>query len=248
MMRVLIVDDEPPARCAISSLLRGRLDVEIAGECGSGAEAIDAIQSLCPDLVFLDIQMPEVDGFGVLEAIGPEHMPPVVFVTAYDQYAVRAFEVHALDYLLKPFDRERLEASLVRAERQREPDWNNRILAMLRQIQGEYLQHLIVRANGRVVFLGTEEIEWIEAQGNYVNVHSAGHTWLLREAIGSLERRLDPCQFRRIHRSTIVNIHSVRELRPCFHGDYEVVLKDGTELRLSHRFRANLARNALGPL
>ncbi|HYL73534.1 MAG TPA: LytTR family DNA-binding domain-containing protein [Bryobacteraceae bacterium] len=248
-IRVLIVDDEPLARTAIRNMLRRHPEVEIAAECETGVEAIAAIESAAPDLVFLDIQMPEVDGFGVLEAIGRQRLPRVIFVTAYDQYAVRAFEVHALDYLLKPFDRERFDAALDRARKELAgSDWNERVLDLLREQRGEYLQRLIIRAQGRVFFLSSTEIDWIEAQGNYVNVHGGGARHLFREAIGSLEAKLDPRKFRRIHRSTIVNIDAIRELRPCFHGDYEVVLRDGTELRLSHRFRGNLEKDFLGAL
>jgi two-component system LytT family response regulator len=240
-IRTLIVDDEPLARTAVRNVLRRHPDVSIAGECETGAEAIAAIQSLSPDLVFLDVQMPEVSGFGVLGALETKHLPIVIFVTAYDQHALRAFEVNALDYVLKPFDRERLEAALDRARRQLErpeknSDWTARV------------ERLIIRAEGRVFFIGASEIDWIEAQGNYVNVHGLGRAWLFREAIGTLETRLDPRRFRRIHRSTIVNLDSVRELRQGFHGDYVVVLRDGTELKLSHRFRSNLEKNSLGAL
>jgi len=249
-MRVLIVDDEPLAIAAIRNLLRSHPDVEIAGECQSGADAIAAIQSAPPDLVFLDVQMPEVDGFAVLEAIGRDRMPHVVFVTAYDQYAVRAFEVHALDYLLKPFDRERFEEALERARRRLEshPQWTERVLAMLREGRSEYLERLIIRTGGRVFFVNAREIDWIEAQGNYVNLHAGANTWLFRESLGSLEARLDPRRFRRIHRSTMVNLDSIREMRPCFHGDYEVVLRNGITLKLSHRYRGNLEKDSLGAL
>ncbi len=249
MIRVLIVDDEPLARTAIRNMLRRHSDVKIAAECESGAEAIAAIASAAPDLVFLDVQMPEVDGFGVLAAIQRERMPRVIFVTAYDQYAVHAFDVHALDYLLKPFDRERFDAALERARRElTAPDWSGRVLALLRETRGEYLQRLIIRGQGRVFFLAAAEIDWIEAQGNYVNLHSGGRKHLFREALGSLETKLDPRMFRRIHRSTIANVERIRELRPGFHGDFDVVLRDGTELRLSHRYRANLEKNFLGTL
>jgi len=253
-IRVLIVDDEPLARIAVRNVLRNHADVDIAGECDGGTEAVAAIQALSPDLVFLDIQMPELNGFGVLAALDPERLPLIVFVTAYDQHALRAFEVHALDYLLKPFDRQRLETALDRARRRlqrAEPDseWRDRVLGLLQESRpGEYLQRLIIRDEGRVFFLNTSEVEWIEAQGNYVNVHGLGRAWLFRESIGSIESRLDPKRFRRIHRSTIVNLDAVRELRQGFHGDYVVVLRDGAEVKLSHRFRSNLEKNSLGAL
>src|SRR5262249_30355617 len=169
-----------------------------------------------------------------------------IFVTAYDQYALRAFEVHAVDYLLKPFDRDRFEAALAHSEGQKERGSDERILRLLREMRGAYLERFIIRSDGRAFFLSAREIDWIEAQGNYVNLHSRGRSCLFREAMGSLEGRLDPRRFRRIHRSTIVNVDSIRELRACFHGDYKVFLKDGTELRLSHRFRSNLEKNSLG--
>jgi two-component system LytT family response regulator len=244
----LIVDDEPLARTAIRNMLRHHPEVTVAGECEGGTEAISAIQALAPDVVFLDIQMPEVDGFGVIEAIQREQMPRIIFVTAYDQYAVRAFDVNALDYLLKPFDRERFDAALERAQRELDPQWNDRVTALLQQMRGEYLDRLIIRGQGRVFFLGASEVDWIEAQGNYVSLHSGGRRHLFREAIGSLEAKLDPRRFRRIHRSTIVNIDSIRELRPAFRGEYDVVLRDGTELKLSHRYRGNLEKNFLGAL
>ena len=249
-IRALIVDDEPLARTAIRNMLRRHPEVEITGECDAGAAAIEAIESSIPDLVFLDIQMPEVDGFAVMEAIGRERMPRVIFVTAYDQYAVRAFEVHALDYLLKPFDRERFDEALHRAKQElQSPAWTERMFALLQESRGgEYLQRVIIRNQGRVFFLTAGEIDWLEAQGNYVNLHGGGKTYLFREALGNLEARLDPRKFRRIHRSAIVNIDSIHELRPCFHGDYDVVLRDGSELKLSHRFRGNFEKDFLGAL
>jgi len=249
-MRVLIVDDEPLARRAVRTMLRPHPDVEIAGECEGGAEAIAAIQAIVPDLIFLDVQMPEVDGFAVLEAVGWRRLPHVVFVTAYDRYAVRAFEVRAVDYLLKPFDRERFDAALRNARRQfAAPDWDERIRALLHETRGcEHLQRFIVKGEGRVFFIPAADVDWIEAQGNYVNLHGLGRACLFREAMSGLEARLDPRKFRRINRSAIVNIESIHELRPRFHGDYEVILKDGRVLKLSHRYRANLENYALGRL
>jgi two-component system, LytTR family, response regulator len=248
----LIVDDEPLARSAIRKFLRTHPEVDIAGECESGAEAIEKIESLAPDLLFLDVQMPEVNGFGVLEAVGVENIPCVIFVTAYDEYAVRAFEVHALDYLLKPFDQERFDAALARARdhlshRERAGD-TRRLHDLLRQLRGAYLQRVIIRSGGRLFFLPSREINWIEAQGNYVNLHAGAQTYLFRAPLSSLEERLDPAAFRRIHRSTIVNVDSIRELRPMFHGGYEVILRDGTELKLSERFRASFKKDFLDGL
>jgi two-component system, LytTR family, response regulator len=241
MIRALIVDDEPLARTAIRNMLRHHPDLEIAGECEGGAEAVAAIASLSPSLVFLDVQMPEVDGFGVLQALARRQFPHVIFVTAYDRYAVRAFEVHALDYLLKPFDQDRFDAALDRARQHWQPP-------AATPAWGGQLDRVIVRAEGRVFFLASGEIDWIEAQGNYVSLHCGGRAHLLREALGSLEVRLDPRIFPRISRSVIVNVDSIRELRPLFRGDYQVILRDGALLHLSHRYRANLNRNALGAL
>jgi two-component system, LytTR family, response regulator len=241
MIRTLIVNDEPLARTAIRNMLRHHADVAIAGECESGAEAVAAIASHSPSLVFLDLQMPEMDGFGVLQALERRPFPQVIFVTAFDRYAVRAFETHALDYLLKPFDRDRFDAALDRARQHWRqpasvPAW------------GGQLDRVIIRAEGRIFFLASGEIDWIEAQGNYVNLHCGGRTHLLGEPVGSLESRLDPRMFRRISRSVIVNVDSIGELRPLFRGDYQVILRDGALLHLSHRYRANLNRNALGAL
>jgi two-component system, LytTR family, response regulator len=253
LLRTMIVDDEPLARTAIRNMLSRHDGVEIVCDCESGKEAITAIETMSPDIVFLDVQMPEVDGFMVLEAVSKENMPGIVFVTAYDEYAVRAFKVHALDYLLKPFDRDRFDAALEHVKNQLARGemaevWKERISALIRESRGKFLDRLIVRSEGRVFFLPVREIDWIEAQGNYVNLHGRGRSYLLREAIGSLEGSLDPRRFRRIHRSSIINIDSVRELRLRFHGDYDVILSDGTELKLSHRYRANLERDFKGSL
>jgi two-component system LytT family response regulator len=252
-IRTLIVDDEPLARTAIRNMLRRHEGVEIVRECDGGAEAIAAIEELSPDIVFLDVQMPEVDGFMVLQALPQQNIPRIVFVTAYDQYAVRAFEVHALDYLLKPFDCERFDAALEHAMKHvaqghEERIWNERLGAFLRLSRDKFLERVIVRSQGRVLLLPVKEVDWIEAEGNYVNLHGRGRTYLFREAIGSLEVSLDPRKFRRIHRSSIVNMDSVRELRPRFHGNYDVILVDGTELKLSHRYRANLEKDFRGSL
>src|SRR5438094_814565 len=204
-VRALVVDDEPLARRRLCRLLRAAPAVELVGECGDGAAAVEAVERLAPDLLLLDVQMPGVDGFGVLDAIPDERRPVVVFVTAYDEYAVRAFEVHALDYLLKPFDRERFDACWQRAKAQILHDRNQnnvdrRILALLEDLKtGQpYLERLVIKAGGRIYFLRTDEIDWIEAEGNYVSVHSGKKSHLLRETISSLDSRLDPKQFVRI--------------------------------------------------
>ena len=244
--RALIVDDEPLARRRIKQLLARDPDVEIAGEGGNGRDAIAAIQDLGPDLLFLDVQMPEIDGFDVLEAIDPAKLPFVIFVTAYDQYALRAFEVSAVDYLVKPFDRPRFERALQRAKSrlatERGSDLNRQTLALLEELKARssHIERLVVKAGGRAFFLKTEEIDWIEAEGKYVRLHVGKESYLLREAISSMEAQLDPKRFPRIHRSTIVNIDRVRELQPWFHNEYRVILKDGTELMLSRSCRKRL--------
>lgn len=252
-IRVLIVDDEPLAREMLREMLQRDKQVTIVGESTNGKEAVEAIKSLSPDLIFLDVQMPELGGFEVLETISNGHIPHVIFVTAYDQYAVRAFEVNALDYLLKPFDEERFEVSWQRAKAQVLRDRNGvvdqRILALLEELKAgnKYLERLVIKAGGRIYFLETTDIEWIEAEGNYVSVHSGKKSHLLRETISSLESQLDPKQFVRIHRSSIVRIDRIQELQPWFHGEYRVILQSGTQLTLSRNYRDKL-QEALGKL
>src|ERR687883_459521 len=211
-IRVLLVDDEPLAREMIREMLKDDPGVEVVGECVNGREAIEAIQEHNPDLIFLDVQMPEIGGFEVLEALKSVQVPHVIFVTAYDQYAVRAFEVHALDYLLKPFDRERFESAWRRAKAHilsaRGGEMEGRILAILEELKAgsKYIERLVIKSGGRVFFLDTDDIDWIEAEGNYVSVHSGKKSHLLRETISSLEAQLDPKKFRRIHRSSIVQL------------------------------------------
>lgn len=245
-IRALIVDDEPLARRRIRRMLAHDPEVAIVGDCSNGKEAIAAIKSESPDLIFLDVQMPEVDGFEVLADAQTSGMPLVIFVTAYDQYALRAFEVAAVDYLVKPFDRRRFEGALQRAKSRlasgRESDVNQQTLALLAELkaQSSHVERLVIKAGGRAFFLKTDEIDWIEAEGKYVRLHVGKESYLLREAMGSMESQLDPKKFPRIHRSTIVNIERVRELQPWFHNEYRVILKDGTELMLSRSCRKRL--------
>ena len=245
-IRALIVDDEPLARERIRTLLESDLEIEIAGEYANGRAAVSALQKQAPELLFLDVQMPGLDGFGVLETIGPEKMPVTIFVTAYDQYALRAFDVHALDYLLKPFDRERFEKALRRAKAQiageRTADLNQRLLALLEDLKPgpKYLDRLVIKSAGRIFFLRTEEIDWIEAAGNYLRLHVGKESHLLRETMSGIEGKLDPARFIRIHRSTIVNIDRIKELHPWFRGEHVVILRDGTRLTLSRGYRENL--------
>ena len=245
-IRTLVVDDEPIARERVLSLLQQEDDVEVVGECGDGAQAVAAIQHQVPDLVFLDVQMPGVDGFGVIEAIGAEKMPTVVFVTAYDEYALRAFEVHALDYLLKPFGRDRFRQTLSHArahlERRRAGDLGRRLLALVNDIKPEApkLDRLIVKSGGRVFFLRTGDLDWIEAAGNYVRLHLGEESHLFRETMNRMEARLDLKRFVRIHRSRIVNTDRIKELQPWFNGEYVVVLHNGARLTLSRGYREKL--------
>jgi two-component system, LytTR family, response regulator len=245
-IRVVIVDDEPLARRRIHDLLMEAEDVEVIAECANGREAIQAVGESPPDLLFLDIQMPELDGFDVLQSIGVGSVPVVIFVTAYDQFALRAFEAHALDYLLKPFDDERFEAALQRAReqirQQRGGDLDRRLRALLEEVRGgrRYLQRLTVPTGHRNVFIRTEEIDWIAAERNYVRLHMAGQAYLLRENLSRLESALDPARFCRIHRSTIVNIDRIQAVESLFRGEYLVVLHDGTQLTSGRSYRHNL--------
>ncbi len=245
-LRTLIVDDEPLARDRIRSLLEQEENIEIIQECRDGREAVAAIESTTPDLVFLDVQMPEVDGFGVIEAVGAERMPTVIFVTAYDQFALRAFEAHALDYILKPFDSERFHRALERArrsvERQKEDDLSERLRGLLEELRpkAKYLDRLVVRSGARITFLRTDEVDWIDAEGNYARLHVGKKSYLLRETMSGIEAKLDPERFIRIHRSTIVNVERIKSLETLFQGEYVVHLEDGTKLTSSRGYRDRL--------
>jgi two-component system LytT family response regulator len=242
-IRAAIVDDEPLARERLRTLLLEEAEVEVVAECAEGSAAVKAIETHRPDVVFLDVQMPEMDGFAVLQALAPGRVPSVVFVTAYDKYALQAFDVHAVDYLLKPFDRDRFRRALarVRAAVLAGEETTPRLLALLERLRREgRLDRLVVKSRGRIFFLRTGEIDWIEAAGNYVRVHAGKEAHLVRETLGALEEKLDHGRFARIHRSTIVNLDSVKELQPSFHGEYVVRLRDGTELVLSRGYRGRV--------
>ena len=245
-IRTLVVDDEPMARERILGLLAQETDVEVIGQCADGVQAVSAIQQLSPELVFLDVQMPAVDGFGVIKQVGPDKMPMVVFVTAYDEYALQAFEVHALDYLLKPFGRDRLQQCLDHArhqrDRQRAGELGKSLLALVQDFKPEQKKQdrLVVKSGGRVFFVRTDDIDWIEASGNYVRLHLKEQSYLFRETMNQMESRLDPQRFFRIHRSRIVNTERIKELQPWFNGEYVVLLHNGTQLRLSRSYREKL--------
>jgi two-component system, LytTR family, response regulator len=235
-IRTLIVDDEALARKNITTLLRGDPDIAIVGECSTGTEAIESIRSERPSLVFLDVQMPDCDGFDVIEQLGGDAPKAVVFVTAYDQYALKAFEVEALDYLLKPFDDARFFRVLARAKN----------LANRSESAQAGIDRLMVKSAGRVTFLRVREIDWIEAADYYASLHAAGRTHLLRRSMSDLERELDTKTFCRIHRSAIVNVDRVREFKLDSNGEYEVVLEGGTKLRVSRGYREQLQRKLTG--
>ena len=226
MIRTVIVDDEPLARQGIRLRLEREKDIELAGEAADGPAAVQVIRDARPDLLFLDVQMPGMSGFDVLAAIADVHVPVVVFVTAHDDYAIRAFEVEAVDYLLKPFTQERFDEALRRARRD--------------VASSEPLARLVVRSRDAYVILKAEEIDWIEAAANYVEVHARGRSFLMRSTIGGLEQRLDPKRFTRIHRSAIVNIDRVAEVRSDAHGDFEVTLTGGKMLRMTRNYSERL--------
>ena len=243
MIRTLIVDDEPVARRRIRRLLKTEEDISVVGESGDGRAAIEAIRTLEPDLVFLDVQMPEADGFAVLRAVG-DAMPAVVFVTAFDQYALGAFEVHALDYLLKPFNRNRFVDAVARARellaRARGRVADPKVFELIDDLQAakRHLTRFVVREAGRLLLVDAARVDWIEAADNYAVLHAGAATHLVRETMAGLATELDHERFVRIHRSTIVQIDRVRELLPAFHGDFIVLLRDGTRLNMSRGYRS----------
>lgn len=246
-LRAVVVDDEPLARDCIRLALERDGGVEIVGEFGCGRDAVAGIRELAPDLVFLDVKMPGMDGFGVLETVGAESMPAVVFVTAFDQHAIRAFRVHALDYVVKPFDDERLLEAVRHARERlaerRVGETGRRLAALLGELgggAGEYLERLQVPVGDRIRFVPVDQVDWFEAAGNYVRLHVGSDSHLVRTSLGGLAGRLDPRRFARIHRSTIVNRARVRELEPWFGGDYILHLDDGRKLRVSRTHRAAL--------
>jgi two-component system LytT family response regulator len=250
-IRALIVDDESLARRGIRRLLQSAPDFEIVGEAVNGQDAVAAVEKQQPDLVFLDIQMPLLDGFSVIEKIGAANLPEIVFVTAFDEHAIHAFEINALDYLLKPIDPERFQKCL---ERVRERVKNSKdekiddklssLLQSLKRVESHaenaFLERVVVKDAGRIIFVGVDEIMWISSEGNYVKIHTKGKSHLLRETMDGLESKLNPRKFLRLRRSTIVRIEEIKEMRPLFNGEFIVILKNGSELISSRRYRQNL--------
>jgi two-component system LytT family response regulator len=246
-IRVLIVDDEALARRGIRRLLEHETDFVVAGEAANGKEAAEAILRSEPDLVFLDIQMPLLDGLSVVDTMAPEMVPEVVFVTAYDEYAVRAFEAGAIDYVLKPINPQRFRKTLERVRRRvtsgEKKTLENRIHRLLSNLvttENVYLNRVAIRHDERISFLNVDQIDWIRSQGNYIEIHSKGAEFLLRETISGIEKKLNPQEFLRIRRSTIVRVEGVKELHTMFNGAFGIVLRDGTELTSSRRYRKNL--------
>jgi len=243
-IRTVIIDDERLARQRIRRMLSNTTDFEVMAEFENSQHGLEYLEDTGADLLFLDVQMPGLDGFALLEALDPARMPVVIFVTAYDEYALRAFEYHAFDYLLKPFDQTRFEKALERARKQFSSQGSNneKLLNLLNEIRQRNQEpaRFAIKTPGRVFFVRQEDIDRIEAADNYVNLHVGVDTHLIRETMNSLEGRLDSRKFLRIHRSTIVNAERIKELRPWFHGEYVVLLKDGTELTLSRTYREKI--------
>lgn len=265
-IRALVVDDESLAREALIVMLNDDPEMEVIGECRNGKEAVTAIRQQSPDIVFLDIQMPEMDGFQVVEEVGAKRMPVTVFVTAYDKYALRAFEAHALDYLLKPFDHDRFNSALQRAKtfvrQQKLGEISESLFAVLQDLklktgespsaadkrkperaaEKEPLDRVVIKSSGGIYFLKIEEIDWVEGAGDYLSLHSGSQTHLIRETMGNFQAKLNPQKFLRIHRSTIVNIERIKDLRPLLKGEYVVTLTSGERLKSSRGYRHELQR------
>ena len=254
-LRVVVVDDEPLARSGLAGLVRKDPELEIVAECGDGAGALAAIRSTAPDLVLLDVQMPELDGFEVLRRLDPDTMPAIIFITAYDRFAVKAFDVHALDYLVKPFNDARFAEAIGRAKaalrNHRLGELSNRLLGLLSDqssARPKYLDRILVKTAGHVLFVRTDELDWVESADYCVRLHAAGKTHVIRESMTALEERLDPAHFFRVHRGAIVNLDRIRELQPWFKGEQVAILHDGTRLKLSRSRRAALEERLGQPL
>jgi two-component system LytT family response regulator len=241
-IRALIADDEPLARKGVQAMLKGETDIAIIGESADGLQTVSAIQEKSPDLVFLDVQMPGLDGFGVIEQVGIENMPVVIFVTAYDLHALRAFQVHAIDYLLKPLNAERFHMALGRArallQQQQFAEVNEKLTCLLNTLRANraFSERFIIKSLGSIEVVKVSDLDWIEAEGDYVRLHAQGKSHLLREKISALEAQLDPATFVRIHRSIIVRLDRIATLKPQNNGDHLVFLRDGRKLSLSRTY------------
>jgi two-component system LytT family response regulator len=253
-LTVLIVDDEPLAREGLRMLLADDPEIGVVQEAKNGGEAIQCIRDGRPDLVFLDVQMPELDGFSVLHEIGPEHMPAVVFVTAHDRYAIRAFEINAIDYLLKPVTAERFVQSLARVKTRlrtsKPPHDSVQILSLLESIAfpPRFLKRMAVQSAGKTSFIGVEDVDWIQAAENYVELHVAQASHLVHMAMNTLEKSLDPETFVRIHRSLMVNLHRVKEIRPASHGEYVLLLHSGVRLQSGRTYHERIKTLLVNPI
>ena len=247
-IRTVVVDDEPLARKRLDKLLQEDEEIEVLKFCANGQEAINAIENENPDLLFLDIQMPEINGFEVLQNIEQDKVPLVIFVTAYDEYAIKAFDVHALDYIMKPFKRERFHESLKRAKNTIKRDDKAEISGKIEHLldylddSGGPLSRILVKSSGRYFFLKAADIDWIESSGNYVRIHSGGKNYLIRETMKNMEKKLDSDTFFRIHRSTIINVEKVKELEQWFHGDYQVIMYNDHKLTMSRNYKEILEK------
>ncbi|MBX7152132.1 LytTR family transcriptional regulator DNA-binding domain-containing protein [bacterium] len=246
-LRTILSDDEPLALDVLRLLLQAEPDVDIVAECSNGFETVTAILEKKPDVLFLDIRMPDLDGFGVIQTVGVSRMPVTVFVTAFDQYALRAFEAHALDYLLKPFDPSRFRDTLERVRKQvrQQSSVIEQKLESLLQTTDKHpaaLERLVIKESGRIYFVKTDEIDWVEASGSYVTLHCGRQKHLLHQTLTRLEEQLDTSKFVRIHRSTIVNIERIKELKPHFNGEYFIFLSNGARLKLSRSYKDRAKR------
>jgi len=245
-IRCLVVDDEPLGRDRIVALLKSIPEADVIGTCSDGSEAVERIGELTPDLVFLDVQMPELDGFGVLAALPQQLRPEVIFVTAHDQYALKAFEVHAQDYLLKPFDTDRLFAAFARAAERinaRRPHGiNGQLQALLEDMERQRTRktRIPIKNDGRVTLLPVEEIDWIESSDNHVRIHAGKNVFTVRQTLQNMEQSLSPTDFVRVHRGSLVNVSRIKEIQPWFNGEYIVLLRDGTQVKTSRGYRGRL--------
>ena len=248
-IRTIVVDDEKPARMRLIELLQREPDVELAGTASDGREALDVLRRVRPDLLFLDVQMPQLDGFGVLQQLAPDELPITILVTAYDKYAIQAFDAHAIDYLLKPFSDQRFDNAISRARKyvasadvRAQAEELTAAAEERRSVDARsgFLERLVLKSNGCITFLDVEDVDWIEAAGVYIYLHAGPQRHLYRSSVTQLLQRLNPRRFVRIHRSAAVNTSRIRELRPLSHGDFELILKDGTELALSRAYRSQV--------